>query len=440
MHYRTARFQPLLLGLVITILFLGCSNSEYPGWDGIISSRYTNESADSSSELDHFLLDDSEYPYAGIPRVVIATENYQEIKDRETEIPAKLQIWGECSPESEIMDLTIRGRGNSSWTHSPKKSYKIKFKTKESLFGFHKDKEWALIANYADKSMLKNLISYKLLSHIENTWNPQIFFVDLYLNNVYQGVYAFTETIKKANHRVKISDNDFLLEIDAKPRNNDQIINIKGFNYPFKIHWPKNANENKIIEVSQHLENFQNFISSNKPSKGTEYNQWINAEKFAMYFWIQEFSKNLDAYYTSSFLIVREDGLIEMGPLWDMDAAYGFPGWDINTTLPIDGFRQNKKTWTTPFLKNDLFVQQADSIWKKMSPIIKIYADSIMSYGKSLKRAYINEEKKWNKIESTHSPLHHKGYLSYSDAFIDFHDWYISRLNWLDKYSYTIRP
>lgn len=66
-------------------------------------------------------------PYAGIPRIVIETENRRAIKDRETEIPARLQIWGEMAPKSEIMELTIRGRGNSSWTGMPKKSYKIEF-------------------------------------------------------------------------------------------------------------------------------------------------------------------------------------------------------------------------------------------------------------------------------------------------------------------------
>lgn len=436
MHYRFAQLLPLLLSIVITSLVLGCSNSEYAeacGWDDIIVSQ-------DSDQLDYLPLDDSEYPYAGISRIVIETENHRSIQDRETEIPAKLQIWGEHAPESEIMDLTIRGRGNSSWTHSPKKSYKIKFAKKESLFDMHKDREWALIANYADKSMLKNYISYKLANYIENKWNPQIHFVELYLNKTYQGIYAFTETIKKANHRVKISDNDFLLEINAKVKDDDQIINIEGFTYPFKIHWPKDANEDKIQQVTKHLKNFHEFISSDQASKGTEYNQWIDAEKFVKYFWMQEFSKNLDAYYSSSFLVVRENGLIEMGPLWDMDAAYGYPGWNVNATLPTNGFRQNNKLWTAPFIKNELFAHYADSIWVEMSPIIKNFADSITSIGMSLENAYINEEKKWDKLESTRNPLHHMSYSSYTNAYIDFRDWYISRLNWLDKYSYKIKP
>lgn len=56
------------------------------------------------------------YPYAGIPRVVIETEDLLEINDRETEIPAKMRIWGERYPETGPMEMTIRGRGNLSWS------------------------------------------------------------------------------------------------------------------------------------------------------------------------------------------------------------------------------------------------------------------------------------------------------------------------------------
>ena len=80
-------------------------------------------------------LTDTEYPYAGIPRIVIETENRSPVKDRKNEIPAKLQIWGENSPESEVMDLTIRGRGHTSWSGMPKKSYKIEFTNKQAMLG-----------------------------------------------------------------------------------------------------------------------------------------------------------------------------------------------------------------------------------------------------------------------------------------------------------------
>ncbi len=111
MRYRAARPLPLLLGIVICCLGLGCSNSERIDNEVVAFWDIEEDATPLSTELNYLPIDDSEYPYAGIPRIVIETENHREIKDRETEIPAKLQVWGEHAPESEVMELTIRGRG-----------------------------------------------------------------------------------------------------------------------------------------------------------------------------------------------------------------------------------------------------------------------------------------------------------------------------------------
>ena len=123
------------------------------------STTSSPNSASKNAYPESFKPNDKEYPYANIPRIVIYTENKQKIKDRETEIPAKLQIWGKKEAESEILDLTIRGRGNLSWG-TPNKSYKIKFAKKQSILGMPKDKDWALITNYVDKSLMRNYIAY----------------------------------------------------------------------------------------------------------------------------------------------------------------------------------------------------------------------------------------------------------------------------------------
>ena len=122
----------LILSIIFVMcIFSACDNStDANGHNDKLSSI-----AHSSSSRDYpesFKPNDKEYPYAGISRIVIETEYRKKIKDRETEIPAKMQIWGKASAESEIMDLTIRGRGNTSWTDFHKKSYKIEFEKKKS--------------------------------------------------------------------------------------------------------------------------------------------------------------------------------------------------------------------------------------------------------------------------------------------------------------------
>ena len=121
-----------LIAIFSMTLLNACDNSaEADASESKTSSQSSGSKAKSSSSKktypDSFKPNDKEYPYANIPRIVIYTENQQKIEDRETEIPAKLQIWGKKEAESEILDLTIRGRGNTSWTSMPKKSYKIAF-------------------------------------------------------------------------------------------------------------------------------------------------------------------------------------------------------------------------------------------------------------------------------------------------------------------------
>lgn len=413
------RFKWFLIYIMTALLWSGCSD------DCSLD--------DIGSSSDYLPLDDSEYPYAGIPRIVIETEKQAKIKNRETEIPAKMQLWGEHEPIGNVLGLTIRGRGNSSWDNAPKKGYKIKLNQKIELLGMHKDSEWALIANYSDKSMLKNLISYKLLSKISNSWNPEISFVELYLNKDYLGIYALTETVKKNKHRVDLADGDFLLEIDAKIKEGELGVEIDGFEYPFKIHWPKDANDEAIQSLKNRLADFQKNIYENRIGDGGEYKKWVDLEKFIFFYWAQEFSKNIDAYYTSTFLVVKKNGVIEMGPVWDMDFAFGYPGWNKKELLSFEGFQHRTKSWMLPFFKNKNYAQYSDSIWKVMSPIVSEYADSILSNGKLLEQAYRNEENRWKKLESTTSPLHHKSYSSYEDAYMDLHNWYVNRQQWLDQ-------
>ena len=91
-----------------------------------------NETTDPSP--DYWPLDDSEYPYADLPRIVIETKNFAGIRDRETVHPSLLQIYGESGPESEVLELTVHGRGNSSFK-MPKYGLKLEFADKLALLG-----------------------------------------------------------------------------------------------------------------------------------------------------------------------------------------------------------------------------------------------------------------------------------------------------------------
>ena len=74
MRHRTARPLPLLLGFIIGCLLCACSNSD----EGDLA-KYAQAIANSeefwNTKVDSLSLDDWEYPYADIPRIVIEKQS-----------------------------------------------------------------------------------------------------------------------------------------------------------------------------------------------------------------------------------------------------------------------------------------------------------------------------------------------------------------------------
>ncbi|MCI5830859.1 MAG: CotH kinase family protein [Spirochaetia bacterium] len=69
-----------------------------------------------------------------------------------------------------------------------------------------KHKSWALIANYCDKTLLRNSLAYECGRKIMDgmAWNPDTRNVHLYLNGEYLGLYMVCESVKIDKKRVNI--------------------------------------------------------------------------------------------------------------------------------------------------------------------------------------------------------------------------------------------
>ena len=447
----SAKILHLLLGAIIGCLVFGCSNSE--GTDTVgteiiavvenssdeIADSIPSQETSSAKIIDYLPIDDTEYPYAGIPRIVIETENYRQIRDRETEIPAKLQIWGEHAPESEIMELTIRGRGNTSWTNMPKNSYKIEFIDKQSMLGMPKDRDWALIANYADKTLMRNYIAYKIGSQLDTYYAPHCKFVELYLNREYLGVYLFTETIKISKKRVNIPKNDYsyIVEFDGKYKDGEQVIfsDILRKEKAFRIHTPKNATQASLDSIQSFIESFEEFLKNIKDGEDNNVEKWIDIDESIKYYWIQEFSKNPDTgiynrFYTSVYFSLVLGEKIKMGPIWDFDLAFGNHP-DDNIDLVKNWFIRTD--WYYYLFKDNSFKQKAQEYWTTHHEIFKSILDSIDTVKNNLEPASKNNFKRWNILRNTEEWLLKKSYSSYDEAVDDLKNWIIERLQWIDS-------
>lgn len=426
----------ILFMLFTTSVNISCSNSEN------INNPNENEFATSkeywNSKVDYLPLNDSEYPYAGIPRLVIKTNNLQTINDRDTKIPAKMQLWGESSPTSEVIDLTIKGRGNSSWLYMPKKSYKIELSSKNNLLGMPKDRDWALISNYADKTLMKNYLMYHLSSKLGAFYSPRCEFVELFLNNEYLGVYLLTETIKVGINRVNIPKNNasYIIEKTESYQEKDQLIYPKSTNGSdstrFKVHYPKNASKEALSTIKNHIEFFEEYLTKNKFGQDCHIDQWININEYTKYYWVQELSKNPDAAtYSSIFFSWKKGGTITMGPVWDFDLAFG--GYNKETISQSSEWLIKKGYWHHSILKDTIVARARINFWKDNKQIFFETINTADSIFSILNKAASNNFRKWNVLQSTKYIYHRHSYKSYKDAVDDLKSWIQNRLEWIDR-------
>jgi len=154
-----------------------------------------------------------------LPVIYLTTKNSAPIVSKEEYVTGTIKI---VNPDLKFWDteyfeapMKIRGRGNSTWT-MPKKPWKIKLEEKARLFDFSNDKEWCLLANYCDKSLLRNDVAMHLSRIIGFKWTPGLVPVEVYLNGDYQGVYSFCEHKKVSKERVNIDidGGDILFELE----------------------------------------------------------------------------------------------------------------------------------------------------------------------------------------------------------------------------------
>lgn len=394
----------------------------------LLCSCFWSETEDSPEYL---VMDDSEYPYAGLSRVVLETENFAGIRDRETYLNARLQIYGEKAPESEVMDLQVRGRGNSSFK-MPKYGIKLKFPSKVSLFGMPENTEWALVGNFGDKTFLRNYMMYRLSEWLGAAYTPKMHFVELYLNRKYVGLYLVSETVKVGKNRVNIpKDNfSFLLEKESKNKYDSPFV-ITDKDNIFHVNSPKNPSDETLALVLSRLNAFENQLFQNH-FVGENIEDWIDLDALTLYYWVQEFSKNEDANFSRSiFFSWQVGGPFRFGPLWDFDLAFGNASRD--KVKPAENWYIRTNPWCSSLYSYSVVQQKFKGYWLENRAVFASLIDSIPLYRRMIEPAVKNELKRWPIMRNTENWALKDPYDSYDEAIETMVVWMKTRFKWIDE-------
>ncbi len=388
--------------------------------------------AETESDPDHLPMDDSMYPYAGLPRFVIETEDFAGVRDRETEIPSHLQIYGEKAPESEVYELTVRGRGNSSFK-MPKYGMKLEFTDKVSLLGMPKNRDWALVANFGDKTHLRNYMMTRLSEWLGAKYTPRMQFVEVYLNRNYMGLYLLSETIKVGKNRVNIDENDttFLLEKEDSKKFDPPYV-LTDNQYYYHIKSPKNPSPETEKLLKNHLNAFENFMEDYYLHRANEIKNWLDVDDFLLFYWVQEYSKNEDGNYARSvFMTWKKGEPIHFGPLWDFDLAFGNASREQNQN-PEDWYIR-KYRLNYYIMQNSVVKEAALDYWNNHRKTFKALIDSIPVYRAIIEKAIDNEYRRWPVIGNTENWALKDPYDSYDEAVEVMTEWMKKRYQWIDN-------
>lgn len=261
-----------------------------------------------------------------VPIYQITTESY---------VDAQISVQSSINGESQIIhtasDARIRGRGNSTQMF-PKKPYRINFRQNTSIYGMPASRNYVLLAEYSDKSLMRNVITHKLsslLSGIE--YAIQTRYVELYINSDYQGLYVLTEQVEIHPNKLFIEsipgvyDTGFLLELDQRFYEQNEVsgfdwVNVRGI--PYEIKSPDSSH--KDFTTAHHDYIYEYLLATEIALENKQgYEDFIDLDNWIDYFIIQEFVKNVDVGWSSVFLYKEPNGKLKFGPLWDFDLALG---------------------------------------------------------------------------------------------------------------------
>ena len=285
----------------------------------------TNDDSENKEEQERLK---AEKPY-DVPKVLIYTDGKEIIKD--AYIDCELVIVDEeggsfQTIRDEASMVKIRGNSTSS---GEKKPYNIKFSEKTDVLGMGENKKWSLLANCYDKTLIRNLVVFDVAKQIGVPYTPDYKVVDVYVDNVLQGNYLLVDSIEVSPTRVDIdtSKNEFLLELDYNPRDEECKYFLSGQNrIRFAINEPelKDLTDEQFAYVMDLVTKAETALATGNMA---EIEKYFDIESMANFYLVLEFFRNVDVNTSSTRFHVK-DGKIYGGPVWDFDLSSGNYRWD----------------------------------------------------------------------------------------------------------------
>ena len=332
------------------------------------------------------------------------------------------------------------------------------------LFGMPQENDWILIANYNDKTFLRNVLAFDLFEKMGH-YAPRTKLCEVVINDIYNGIYVFTEKIKRDNGRVDISKLDlddnagdsltggYIFRVDYWNGNNSWVSNYNNPNFPNdEVRYVYNYPDYDEISIQQKnyiqtlVGDFEDALwGSDFDDPVFGYRPFINTRSFIDYFIVNEFARNVDGFKKSRNFHKdksSKDSLIYAGPVWDFDWAYkdhsssmlNGAGWRHDYSGPTD---VKPPGWYIKLLQDSTFANELNCRYFNLRNTI-LDTSNLFHFIDSLENIINDAQERhftrWPILGvNVGTPEIGIQPTTYSGEIIKFKNWISERLIWLDN-------
>ena len=367
--------------------------------------------------------------HSGLPVVYITTPGAATIPPKTEDWLAGAQVTiynTDCSVDFSGTS-SIRGRGNSTWKF-PKKPYALKLDSKAEILGMPKHKRWVLLANWLDRTLLRNHISFKIAMQTDLAWTPRGEFVEVVLNGNHIGNYYLCEHIKVDKNRVNIDELDddeidggYMMELDTYY---DEPFKFKSShkNFPYMFKDPDEVNDSQFAFFRDYINNLEDALYTSSRFSTREYAQYLDVDSFVDWWLTQELTGNTETKHPKSTYVHKDKGgKLIAGPVWDFD-------WKT--------FRLNNESWVSKstlyfdVLFNDpVFVATVKERWNKHEARFREITAFIQAEADRIKNSEELNYRMWPVTQDTNGDID----LSFAEAIARMKTSYEQKLEFMDR-------
>ena len=327
-------------------------------------------------------------------------------------------------------------RGNHT-ANLPKKPFAIKFGQDVDLLGTGGYTTYCLVANADDESKLRNKLVYETAQELGLAHSPESMYVDLYVDNVYYGLYLLTEKIDVHTNRIDITPlqdltqnlNYFNLKHYDSWSSTDSGTLRRGLNIPLNppditggyllelevtyrmydssntfisdsgqivtIKYPAQCSADQVNYIADFYQKIENSVTD-----GT-YTQYIDLESWAKFYLISEFFGQIDK--TSIFFYKDRDSIdpkLYAGPVWDFDWSFGLFE-NYSQELDRNPYKRHFRWGLYGLLRDDpIFRDAVREIYiTEFLPLLETFLPNAFDYYESqIAASYAMDKQRWDTL------------------------------------------